>query len=179
MASASALELLLEACALKALPRTGWVRAGIPAPESVAGHSWGLAWLVLLLLPPELDRGRALAYAALHDLPEVRTGDRTPADAVPASLKRSTERDAMRGLLRDSNPELIALFEAYAEQRDAESRYVHQLDRLDMAVQGVVYRRQHGVDVTEFLDSAAEGITAPELRELLEGLRSLHDAVSP
>ena len=49
---------LLEALSLKDLARAGWVRAGVQHPESVAAHSWGVAWLVLALCPAELDRGR-------------------------------------------------------------------------------------------------------------------------
>ena len=73
---------LSAALALKALPRAGWVRAGVRHPESVAAHSWGVAWLVLVLCPPALDRGRALAIAVAHDLPEVTVGDITPHDGV-------------------------------------------------------------------------------------------------
>ncbi|MFT5458801.1 MAG: putative hydrolase of HD superfamily, partial [Myxococcota bacterium] len=67
------IDALVETMALKALRRAGWVRAGVTSPESVAAHSWGVAWLVLVLLPRELNRERALTYALLHDLPEVRT----------------------------------------------------------------------------------------------------------
>src|SRR5262245_31586095 len=88
----ASLDLLLEALRLKALRRAGWVRVGVPAPvESVADHSWGVAWLVLALLPEGLDRGKALAYAVLHDLPEVRTGDVTPMDRVPKEEKARRE----------------------------------------------------------------------------------------
>ena len=73
-------DTILEVLGLKALPRTGWERKGVPAPESVAAHSWGVSWLVLVLLPPSLDLRRALTYAVLHDLPEVRAGDWTPHD---------------------------------------------------------------------------------------------------
>ena len=41
---------------LKQIPRTGWVRSGIKAPESVAAHSWGMAVLAMELCPPELDK---------------------------------------------------------------------------------------------------------------------------
>ena len=79
-------ERLLEALGLKALPRTGWVRTGVPAPESVAAHSWGVSWLVLVLLPPHLDRHLALAYAVLHDLPDV-------SEMIPHRIRASRRRD--------------------------------------------------------------------------------------
>src|SRR5690606_14882322 len=135
---------LIEAVGLKALPRTGWVRRGIAGPESVAAHSWGVAWLVLALLPPALDRGRALAYAVLHDLPEVRVGDLTPSDGVAPAEKARREHAAMDGLCA-SLPHLAATWRAYEAQADPEARFVRQLDRLDMAIQAVAYERAgHG-----------------------------------
>ena len=46
-----AIDAVAETLALKAVDRAGWVRRGVTRPESVAAHSWGIAWLVLLLLP--------------------------------------------------------------------------------------------------------------------------------
>lgn len=177
MTDGPSLDVLLEALALKALPRTGWVRRGVPSAESVAGHSWGVAWLVLALLPPELDRDRALTYAVLHDLAEVRVGDLTPHDGVAARDKAARERQAMEGLtagwtrgraLRDT-------WQAYEGQEDAEARFVRQLDRLDMALQAVAYHRAGHTGMAEFVESAAAVIEHPTLQPLLEACR---DALS-
>ena len=165
-------ELLLEVLGLKALDRAGWDRVDVPRPESVAGHSWGVSWLVLVFLPEELDRERALAYAVLHDLPEVRVGDLTPADGVPAAEKAEREHRAMSALCAPlaRGPELLALWERYEAQADPESRFVRQLDRLDMALQAAAYA-QDGQPTLEFFDSADRFITEPILREVLERLR--------
>ena len=165
-------ETLIELLGLKELERAGWVRHGIAQPESVAAHSWGVAWLVLVLLPPHLDRERALAYAVLHDLPEVRVGDLTPADGVPPLEKVTRERVAAQSLLSD-RPDLLALWESYEAQDDPEARFVHELDRLDMALQAVRYSSSRGPVLTEFLDSAARAIHTPELRRLMDQLRGL------
>ncbi|MFN7146928.1 MAG: HD domain-containing protein, partial [Myxococcota bacterium] len=69
--------LAREAVLLKEVDRSGWTRIGVPHPESVAAHSWGVALLALLRCPPELDRHKLLAMAILHDLAEVRVGDLT------------------------------------------------------------------------------------------------------
>ena len=92
------IDTLLEAVALKRLARAGWRRVGIESPESVAAHTWGVAWLVLLLLPDELDREKALTYAILHDFPEVRTGDVTPHDGLTREAKLQREEQAMTAL---------------------------------------------------------------------------------
>lgn len=163
---------LQQAFALKDLPRAGWVRRGVDRPESVAAHSWGVALLVLALLPEGLDLRRALTYAVLHDLPEALAGDTTPHDGVAAGDKHAREVHAMAvlaaGLPRGA--ELRAAWEAYERQEDPEARFVRQLDRLDMALEGDRYRAR-GLDPAEFLASAARVVEAPGPRALLDALR--------
>ncbi len=161
-------DALLEALALKDVARTGWVRAGHPHPESVAAHSWGVALLALVLAPPDLARGKLLAYAILHDLAEAWTGDHPPADGV--TDKHARERCAMAILAdRLERPELLTLWEAYEAQRDPESRFVRRLDGLDMAFQARRYA--HRLDPTSFLGSATHKVGGSPLAALLEQLR--------
>ncbi|MCA9493658.1 MAG: HD domain-containing protein, partial [Myxococcales bacterium] len=121
-------EGLLRALALKALPRAGWVRRGVHAPESVAAHSWGVSLLVLALLPDELDLRRALTYAVLHDLPEALAGDWTPHDG-PREAKVRAEHAAMDELGRrlPRGASLAETWRAYEAQGDPEARFVRQL----------------------------------------------------
>ncbi len=168
-------DTLLETARLKALDRTGWIRRGIGSPESVAAHSWGVAWLVLALLPDELDRERALTYAVLHDLPEVRVGDLTPHDPVSREEKARREREAMRAITEGSprGQQLAGSWHDYEAGADEEARFVRQLDRLDMALQAVVYGEDHPElrgELVEFVDSAARVIEHPALRPLLDEL---------
>lgn len=163
-------DALLTALRLKDVDRAGWVRKGVTRPESVAAHSWGLSLLVLTLAPPHLDRGLALAYAALHDLAEVRVGDLTPHDGVPPAEKHRREADAITGMTAGLPPHIAALWHAYEAQADEAARFVRQLDRLDMALQATVYARrgEHGMD--EFVASARRGIDDPGLLALLDRL---------
>src|SRR4051812_41340087 len=76
------LSVLLELQRLKRLDRTGWVLRGLPAgAESVAAHSYGVALAAMLLADEcaergvEVDAGRVMRLALLHDLQETRTGD--------------------------------------------------------------------------------------------------------
>ncbi len=162
---------LIEALALKSLTRTGWKRAGVPAPESVAAHSWGVAWLVLVLCPPSLDRGRALAIAVVHDLAEVRVGDITPLDGVEASHKRAAETEAFAGMVAElpGAAGLNALWRDYEHGESAEGRFVKACDKLDMALQAAVYGAGHGLEVREFVDSALARLDDPVLRALAGG----------
>ena len=167
--SAALRALLLEALQLKELPRAGWVRAGVPAPESVAAHSWGVAWLALVLCPPGLDRGRVLAMAVLHDLAEVRAGDLTPADGVSAAEKSRREATALRALLAPlgNAAELWALWQESEARHSPEARFVRACDKLDLALQARRYGALHGLDLVEFVDSALGELGESELTALI------------
>ena len=164
-----ALAGLLEAMRLKALPRAGWSRVGVPDPESVAAHSWGIAYLVLRMCPPELNLGRALAIATLHDLPEVRVGDITPHDNVSPSEKRARETEAAEAMLED-RPDLLALWKEYVERASPEARMVRDLDKLDMAIQAAVYARATGIDTRAFVESAFSAARDPLVRQWISEL---------
>lgn len=160
---------LREALALKDLPRAGWVRVGVRGPESVAAHSWGVAWLVLALCPPGLDRGRALAIALVHDLAEVRVGDITPHDQVPAAEKRRREAEAMASLAAalPGGAELVRLWTEYADASTPEARFVRACDKLDLGLQARFYAEEQGADTAELLDSALARLEDEDLRALL------------
>jgi putative hydrolase of HD superfamily len=170
-AARDTIEALLAACALKDLPRAGWVRVGVPAPESVAAHSWGIAHLALWLLPANLDLGRALAYASLHDLAEATVGDITPHDGVSHEEKARREGEAIDRLLA-LRPALRDLWAAYEAHDDAEARFVRELDRLDMAVQALAYHRRGATGMAAFIASAARVVRHPALTPLLEAIQA-------
>lgn len=160
-------ERLIEALALKALPRAGWVRAGVPKPESVAAHSWGVAWLVLVLCPDDLDRDRALSIAIVHDLAEVRVGDLTPHDGVAPDEKARRERTAFAELVAPlpNADALVALAADYG--RTPEGRFVKACDKLDMALQAAAYSDAHALDLSEFVDSALSKLPDGVLKDLV------------
>ena len=159
---------IVEAFALKHTPRAGWLRVGVPQPESVAAHSWGVAWLVLALCPPELDLGRALAIAVLHDAAEARVGDITPHDNVPKAEKHRLEREAMQALLAPlpRAASLEALWMEYETQSTPEGRWVKACDKLDMALQAQIYAEDPGADTSELVAAALEKLSDPVLHTL-------------
>lgn len=162
---------LLAAMALKHLPRAGWVRVGVQSPESVAAHSWGVAWLALVLSPADLDRGRVLAIATIHDLAEVHVGDITPHCGVDPADKAAREAAAMAALLSGlpNGDELKALWEEYEHGSSREGRFVKALDKLDMALMATVYANGQNVDTAEFITSALSRLDDPLLKALARG----------
>ncbi len=155
------INLLLHGNQLKRTARTGWVQRGVPNPENVAAHSFGVIYTAMALLPlldEPLDAVRVLAMAALHDLPEGLTTDiPTPAwRYLPPGIKTDVERGAMHEILQDTSfaAEWLALWEELHAAETAESRLVHDADKLDMFLQALVYQQQTGNRfLAEFWDS--------------------------
>jgi putative hydrolase of HD superfamily len=168
---------LRQALALKALPRAGWLRAGVDRPESVAAHSWGVAYLVLALCPDGLDLGRALAIAVIHDLAEVSTGDITPHDGVARAEKARREAIALARLVAPlpRAESLVELWRELEEGSSPEGRFVKACDRLDMALQARCYAAEQGADTAEFVESALAELDDPDLRILAASPSSTED----
>lgn len=144
---AGLLPVLEAAAGLKGLRRAGWVRVGIPDPESVADHSFRLALMAMLFGPRlGLNVDKMIRLALIHDLAEARIGDLTPADRVTSQEKRERERVAF-GQIIDGLPEgtsLDDLWREYEAEASPEARIVRQLDKLEMALQALEYERQYG-----------------------------------
>ena len=153
---------LLEMLELKQLPRTGWVRSGVHNPESVASHSWGMAILALKLAPKKLDLAKVLSMCLVHDLPEVRVGDLTPHDDI--SDKAENEHNAMSNIA----PQWLELFEEYEACESEESRFVKQIDKLDMGLQAILYQNQQDIVLSEFIESAKSKLSNKELLGILD-----------
>lgn len=156
-------EELLTLLQLKDLPRTGWVRAGVGNPESVAAHSWGMAVLALRLCPEHLDLSKVLSMCLVHDVAEVVVGDLTPHDAIKGQEKHELERAAMLKIA----PQWIDLFDEYEQGASQEAQFVKTMDKLDMGLQAVNYQQQ-GLDLSEFIASARSRTDETEFASLLD-----------
>ena len=145
------LTILQHGNQLKRTVRTGWVQRGVPSPENVAAHSYGMAYTALILtqwITEPLDMGKTLAMALLHDLPEGLTSD-IPSPAwrfLPPGIKLEAEQQAIRQILNRVSfaLNLLELWEEFVEAKTAEARLVHDADRLDMYLQAANYEEETG-----------------------------------
>ncbi len=174
------LELLGYGNQLKRTPRTGWSQRGIAQAESVAAHSYGVAYTVLMLariVDEVVLLDRALAMAVLHDLPEALTTDiPTPAwQYLPAGVKTAVERKAMEKIMGQSAQavETLALWEELRANETAEARLVHDADGLDMFLQAFVYEQQTGNRQLAEFWSKPRSFHFAEAQALYDELRSL------
>lgn len=134
---------------LKRTARTGWAMRGVVNAESVAAHSYGVAFTALILaahVAAEVDVARLLALALIHDLPEALTSD-IPAPVkrlLPEGAKTMAERQALQEMLGDGHSDLLKMWEELNGATSAEASLIHDADRLDMLIQCRAYEEQTG-----------------------------------
>jgi putative hydrolase of HD superfamily len=178
--AASILALNDRLLALKLLPRTGWLQRGQATPESVADHTFGVASLALFIGDqiPDIDRGRLLSMALLHDMAEALCGD-LPVGArryFGAEAKREAERRAMLELLQDvpNAEQYMELWDDYTARASREARLLKQLDRLEMLAQALAYERAGNRAMAEFWEDIDEGWSDefPLVRAMADEMRA-------
>src|SRR3954449_8987480 len=181
------LALYTQIATLKMLPRTGWLQRGVPTPESVAEHTFGVAALALLVgdTVDGLDRGKLLAIAMLHDLAEALLSD-LPASAkrfIGAEHKHAAERSALEEMLAHlpNRAEYLILWDEYARGCSREARLIKGIDRIEMLTQALAYERAGSRALGEFWEDIEDGWgdEFPILHELAAGIRERHGAISP
>lgn len=163
--------------------------------ESISDHMYRMSILTMLApssLSSRLDVPRCTKMALVHDMAEALVGDITPVDGVPKAEKSRREAATMdyltKALLGNvagglQGQQMREVWQEYEESKTLESRFVHDIDKLELMLQMVEYERSHGgkVDLGEFC-RVARRIVLPEMRkwadEVLEERKGLWTAVS-
>ncbi len=143
------IDAIIQAFRLKDEVRSGWQLRGVSDPESVADHSWGTAYLVLLYADEAgVERSRSIEMATVHDIAEALTGDVATrvsrlGDKDEQLEKGLRERDAMQRLTQDypdrSAKRIFELWDEYEACRTAEARFVRDMNLIDMCLQAYCY----------------------------------------
>lgn len=174
----SLIEFLDELVRLKAVPRTGWLLRGVRDVESVADHSFGVAWLAMLLADHAQAQGhtvnveRVLRMALLHDLTEARTGD------LPATIKRYFDKAALQHADEQMAAEMLAqlgplgpayldVWREYEARQTLEARIVKAADKLDLLLQARAYERGGAQSLQEFWENSETDFSSLGLDELI------------
>lgn len=178
MTADNILTILLHGNQLKRTARTGWVQRGVPNPENVAAHTFGVAFAALLLIElieEPLNASRVLAMAILHDLPEGLTTDiPTPAwRYLPPGIKTDVERGAMQEILGTADPtkNLMTYWEELRASKTAEAHLVHDADKIDMFLQALVYEEQTGNKHLKEFWTVPHRFHFPEVQAIYDRLR--------
>jgi putative hydrolase of HD superfamily len=150
---------------LKTVKRAGWVsKVKVKDAESVADHTFSMCAMAMLLADMlGLDTRRAMKMVILHDLAESVVGDYMPGD-VSANQKLAKEKNAMKsilsGLPRKARGEYEKIWLEYLQNKTQVARFVHRIDKLEMALQANQYAKQGyaGKLLAPFFESAKTAV---------------------
>ena len=167
------LDFLNNSINLKNISRQGWIdKLSIKNPESVADHSYSMAIMAMIISDLEnYDSEKILKMTLLHDLAESKIGDITP-EQMTQENKFKIENEAfdeiIRQLPKTIKSQYLEIWKEYQNNSSKESLFVHQIDRLEMALQAKIYQKTGKTieDIGPFLESAKKSITDKKLKEL-------------
>ena len=162
---------------LKKVPRQGWIdKLSLNTPESVAEHTFSMAIIGMIFSDLEgYDTEKILKIILLHDLAESIIGDIIP-EQISKEQKIELENNAMQKILNNLPDTLqkkySELWIEYQSNQSKEAKIVHQVDKLEMALQAKIYSKEgHPKDkLNSFFNTARNEITDPKLLSLFEEL---------
>ncbi|KAF2196078.1 hypothetical protein GQ43DRAFT_485226 [Delitschia confertaspora ATCC 74209] len=163
---------------LKTTPRAGWCRFKIHHGESISDHMYRMSILTMMApssLSSRLNIPRCTKMALIHDMAESLVGDITPVDGVTKPEKNRRETEAMDYICNTllgkwngglNGQELKEIWQEYEDSETLESKFVHDIDKMELILQMLEYERAHEgrVDLGEFA-WVAKNIMLPEVRE--------------
>ena len=167
------LDFFKTAANLKKISRQGWIdKLLLDNPESVADHTYSMAIIGMVISDLEnYNSEKIIKMILLHDLAESKIGDITP-EQLNKEKKNELENNVFNKIIKNL-PNLIKsqylqIWKEYQENTSLESKLVHQIDKLEMALQAKIYKNDgHSQKKLEsFFESAKIDITDPKLKEL-------------
>lgn len=133
--------------------------------------------IITMIAPPalssKLDIPKCTRMALVHDMAEGLVGDLTPVDGVPKVEKSRREAATIdwiaEGLLGKvhgglAGQDLRAAWWEYEDGVTPESKFVHDVDKIELLLQMVEYERANNctIDLSEF-SWVAKKLTMPEM----------------
>ncbi|WP_297463182.1 HD domain-containing protein [Nitrosarchaeum sp.] len=164
---------------LKKIPRQGWIdKLLINDPESVAEHTFSMAVIGMIFADLEgYNTEKILKIILLHDIAEAVIGDITP-EKMPIQRKTKLENNAMKKILSNLPKKLQKqyneLWIEYQLNHSKEAQLVHQIDKLEMALQAKTYSNEGHSEksLASFFKTAENEIRDPKLIEIFKKIVS-------
>jgi putative hydrolase of HD superfamily len=149
---------------LKKLKRKGWTRY-FDDVESVADHSFGVSFLVMVMADKlNLDTEKCLRMSLIHEIGESIIGDLTPEDE-DYSNKAKLEQEAVDKIINDTGLDISELWNELLTKKTKESQLVHDMDKIEMALQALEYEN-FKVNLTEFFEFVEDKLILAESKDL-------------
>ena len=169
-------------CNLKRIKRSGWIhKSNITSPESVADHSYSMCMMSMVLAEiMNLDSGRVMEMTNVHDLAESLVGDHMP-DKISSEEKKLLEDKTMKKIISKLPASLrekyLGIWNEYNDNITTCSKFVHNMDKLEMALQAKEYEFQgYSKESLEiFFKSANDYISNEGFDVIHEILQSIRD----
>jgi len=166
-------EFFFQIAELKKLPRSGWkIKVGLDDSESVAEHSYMMSVMSMILSDMKsLNSEKVLKMAILHDWAESKIGDFMP-EQIEYEKKSELENYAMSEILellpQKIQSEYRDIWDEFLDRNTSEARLVHELDKLEMALQAKIYEKDVDPEkIKPFIISAVEQIIDPDVKKIL------------
>lgn len=160
---------------LKRTPRSGWHRAGVSSPESVAAHSWRVGVLAMIIAHAEgADVEHAAVLGLLHDLPETRVGDIGQVGKNYASTTSPTEvaDDQTAGLPLGLGRHIVGLIREHESAKTTnatlESQCSRDADKIECLLQAREYEQAGNQAAGRWVSDMANAVTTQTGRSLAE-----------
>jgi putative hydrolases of HD superfamily len=163
---------------LKTTKRAGWRRFKIEHAESIAEHMYRMS-IITMLAPPSLSARINVPHctkmALVHDMAEALVGDITPVDGVSKTEKSRRESETMDYICQQligkvggglSAQSIRDIWQEYEDSETLESKFVHDVDKVELLLQMVEYEREHEgrKDLGEF-SWVYKSIKLPEVQD--------------
>ncbi|GAA4606205.1 HD domain-containing protein [Actinoallomurus liliacearum] len=164
-------EFVYEMGLLKRYKRSGWLVAGVAAPESIADHSFRAAVLAGVLAALEgASPERAILLSLFHDSQETRLTD------LPYLAKRYVTRmpneqvtaDQVRGLPAPVADLITGSVAEYEQRTSLEARCARDADKLECLLQAIEYRDQGHHTIQPWIDSSLAALQTPTGKKLAD-----------
>ena len=163
---------------LKTTKREGWRRFNLLSGESIADHMYRMS-IMTMLAPPSLASRLNVSHctkmALVHDMAESLVGDITPVDGVSKPEKNRREAATMQFLTNtllgnasggfEQGIGIREIWQEYEDEQTLESKFVHDVDKIELLLQMVEYERSHQgrLELGEFA-AAAQRIQLEEVK---------------
>lgn len=162
---------LYEMGLLKRFKRTGWSTVGVPAPESIADHSFRASVTASVLAAMEgADPQRAAFLALWHDSQETRTTDlphlaRTYVTATP---NNAVTADQVAPLPAAVAAVITAAVTEYEAGETIEARCARDADKLECLLQAREYIEQGHTNAQPWIDTSLAGLYTASAQQIAD-----------
>jgi putative hydrolase of HD superfamily len=163
---------LYEMGELKRIKRSGWLRAGISNPESVAEHSFRVAIIGYILAYLEgADSLKTATMCLFHNTHETRLTDLHQLAKRYINLGNAEDlvfSEQVERLPQQIADDILSMMHDYDNSISLEGQLTHDADALECLIQAREYQTQGYADVQDWIDNCYAVLKTASARKIAE-----------